>query len=137
MASQTDSVGPHTDSEDLKLEETPVEAVAEVSQRYFSIRMFHVKGVRIYVRITYIIMYCMLQVVTSVRSSWQDLRSIPIGYRAAQLRSLRKMIEDNIAKFEEAVQKDLRKVGVKIIFFITLSVWQVGGSDIVVVGGKD
>lgn len=58
MASQTDSVGPHTDSEDLKLVETPIEAVAEVSKRYFSIRMFHVKGVRIYVRITYIIMYC-------------------------------------------------------------------------------
>jgi aldehyde dehydrogenase (NAD+) len=49
------------------------------------------------------------EVVTSVRSAWQDLRSIPIGYRASQLRSLRKMIEDNITRFEEAVWKDLRK----------------------------
>ncbi|CAI8018449.1 Aldehyde dehydrogenase family 3 member B1 [Geodia barretti] len=77
MASQDDSPSQESETEPLKLVETPVEAVAEV--------------------------------VTSVRSAWQDLRSIPIGYRASQLRSLRKMIKDNITRFEEAVWKDLRK----------------------------
>ena len=57
----------------------------------------------------------------SVRESYKDLRSIPIGYRASQLRALQKMIEDNIAKFEEAVWKDLRKVRVKTKNFILLS----------------
>ena len=51
---------------------------------------------------------------TSVRESWKDLRSLPVGYRASQLRALRKMIEDNAAKLEEAVYKDLRKVRVKL-----------------------
>ena len=102
MASQDDSPSQESETEPLKLVETPVEAVAEVRTPYL-----HKPDRSGYTR------FISLQVVTSVRSAWQDLRSIPIGYRASQLRSLRKMIEDNITRFEEAVWKDLRKVRVK------------------------
>ena len=50
------------------------------------------------------------QVVTAVRKSWNDLRSIPLSYRLAQLRALKAMVEENITKFEEALWTDLRKV---------------------------
>ena len=52
------------------------------------------------------------QVVESVRRSWNDLRSLPLSYRLDQLRALKKMVDENSCRFEEAVWKDLRKVAV-------------------------
>ena len=52
----------------------------------------------------------MLQVVLSVRRSWRDQRSIPIAYRLGQLRELKRMLDENGSKFEEALWKDLKKV---------------------------
>ena len=106
MAEKAGPVGPEREAEPLKLAETAVESVAEVRTLSGHSTDGDVRNrcpVLLRVRI-------LPQIVTSVRQSWQDLRSVPIGYRASQLRSLRKMIEDNATRFEEAVWKDLRKV---------------------------
>jgi acyl-CoA reductase-like NAD-dependent aldehyde dehydrogenase len=48
-------------------------------------------------------------VVESVHQSWNDLWTLSIPYRVEQLQALKRMLEENTVRFEEALWKDLRK----------------------------
>ena len=50
-----------------------------------------------------------------MRQSWNDLRTLSIPYRVEQLQALKRMLEENTGRFEEALWKDLRKVMYTII----------------------